>query len=415
MVQDLSWESWGAGGCGAGLDLGTTKGLGLKAGGLSCTPMRGATTGLKVLMVSLVELVLRRMGGSVLAVDLSMTPWMGLRESPELDGVGGPRPLPPPEVWRCSSVSSTTSGACLAELWRSSSRSSFRAVFMVSSMSWRKWREKCDRAFWWEEKGGNAEIIESLLTCAMVSGSRGFPQWWRWTSVKPGYWPEDVERRIGGLSIFLRDSWRLMLFRLPWPARRLRSGLSADMWLWVRRMSLGLKWLMTGEPSSGVPPCPPWPCWEGCTMQWTSPGHAGGRREGGSDLFLCLLSQRRETEGRWWRNVYVKVSSEQIQSFWRSGRLELVRGQRPVIHQNVNAGWKSSSRSGAALYLTLEQRGAMNKCDPRRGANTPSHHSHVHSAVHRVCTLTSTLFHSLHKRPIKAASNPNRCSAYIYD
>lgn len=59
--------------------------------------MRGATKGLKVLMVSLVELVLRRMGGSVLAVDLSMTPWMGLRESPELDGVGPP-PLPPPEV-----------------------------------------------------------------------------------------------------------------------------------------------------------------------------------------------------------------------------------------------------------------------------------------------------------------------------
>lgn len=143
MVQDLSWESWGAGGCGAGLDLGTTKGLGLKAGGLSCTPMRGATTGLKVLMVSLVELVLRRMGGSVWAVDLSMTPWMGLRESPELGGVGPP-PLPPPELWRCSSVSSTTSGACLAELWRSSSRNSFRAVFMVSSMSWRRWGEKWD-------------------------------------------------------------------------------------------------------------------------------------------------------------------------------------------------------------------------------------------------------------------------------
>lgn len=118
-------------------------GLGLKAGGLSCTPMRGATTGLKVLMVSLEELVLRRMGGSVLAVDLSMTPWMGLRDSLELAGVGPP---PPPEVCRCSRVSSTTSGACLAELCRSSSRSSFRAVFMVSSMSCRRHREcVCER------------------------------------------------------------------------------------------------------------------------------------------------------------------------------------------------------------------------------------------------------------------------------
>lgn len=140
MVQDLSRESWGAGGCGAGLDLGRTTGLGLKAGGLSCTPMRGATTGLKVLMASLEELVLRRIGGSVLAVDLSITPWMGLRDSLELAGVG-----PPPlllEVCRCSRVSSTTSGACLAELWRSSSRNSFRAVFIVSSMSCRSHRER---------------------------------------------------------------------------------------------------------------------------------------------------------------------------------------------------------------------------------------------------------------------------------
>lgn len=35
-----------------------------------------------------------------------------------------------------SSVSSTTSGACLAVFWRSSSRSSCRAVLMVFSMSW---------------------------------------------------------------------------------------------------------------------------------------------------------------------------------------------------------------------------------------------------------------------------------------
>lgn len=96
--------------------------------------MRGATMGLKVLMASLDELVLRRMGGSVLAVDLSMTLWMGLSDSLELAGVGPP-PLLLPEVCRCSRVSSTTSGACLAELCLSSSRSSFRAVFIVSSMS----------------------------------------------------------------------------------------------------------------------------------------------------------------------------------------------------------------------------------------------------------------------------------------
>lgn len=127
------------------------------------------------------------------------------------------------------------------------------------------------------------------LTCAMLSGSRGLPPWWWWwwwASVKPVYCPEEVERRIGGLSIFFSDSWRLMLVRLPWPVRRRRSGLSMGMWLRLRSMSLGLKWPRTGEPISGVPP---WPCWEVCTMQWTSLGRAGGRRDGGSDLFLCLL------------------------------------------------------------------------------------------------------------------------------
>lgn len=138
MVQDLSRGSWEelAGGWGAWFDFGKTMGLGLKAGGLSWTPMRGATTGLNVLTESLEELVLRRVGGSVLAVDRSMTAWMGLRDSLELAGVGPPPLLP--EVCRCSRVSNTTSGACLAELCRSSSRSSFRAVFIVSSMSCRR-------------------------------------------------------------------------------------------------------------------------------------------------------------------------------------------------------------------------------------------------------------------------------------
>ena len=141
MVQDLSRGSWGEGGSwGWGpaawsRALGRTMGLGRRAGGLSCTPMRGATTGLKLLTASPaeVELALRRMLASALAAERSMTLWMGLSDSLELPGV---LPPPPPGLCRCiSRVSSTTSGACLAELCLSSSRSSFRAVFIVSSMS----------------------------------------------------------------------------------------------------------------------------------------------------------------------------------------------------------------------------------------------------------------------------------------
>lgn len=76
-------------------------------------------------------------------------------------------------------------------------------------------------------------------------------------------------------------------------------------------------------------------------------------------------------------------------ALWSQSQLqadtEFLEIRRPVIHENINAGWKSSSRSGAALHLTLDQHGAMYMCDPRRGAKTPSHHSHVHSAVHHVC------------------------------
>lgn len=117
--------------------MGITIGLGRRAGGRSCTPMRGATAGLKVLKVSLEETVLRRTGGSALAADRSMTPWAGLIDSLELasDGL-------PPEFCRCSRVSRTTSGAGLAELCRSSSRSSFKAVFIVSSMSCERRQEE---------------------------------------------------------------------------------------------------------------------------------------------------------------------------------------------------------------------------------------------------------------------------------
>lgn len=108
-----------------GFVFGRTIGFGLRAGGFSCTPILGATMGLKVLMVSLEELVLRRIWGSELR---KTTLWRGLSDSVEVAGVG--------LFFICSKVSSTTSGACFAELCRSSSRSSFSAVFIVSSMSW---------------------------------------------------------------------------------------------------------------------------------------------------------------------------------------------------------------------------------------------------------------------------------------
>lgn len=61
IVQDLSVGPWeGEVGPTAGFVFGRTAGFGLRAGGFSCTPILGATIGLKVLMVSLEELVLRR-------------------------------------------------------------------------------------------------------------------------------------------------------------------------------------------------------------------------------------------------------------------------------------------------------------------------------------------------------------------
>lgn len=138
-----------------GFVFGRTIGFGLRAGGFSCTPILGATMGLKVLMVSLEELVLRRIWGSEL---LNTTLCRGLSDSVELAGVG--------VFFICSKVSNTTSGACLAELCRSSSRSSFSAVFIVSSMSWVRAQERaachscateCQRS-----KGREKEIHSSI-------------------------------------------------------------------------------------------------------------------------------------------------------------------------------------------------------------------------------------------------------------
>lgn len=125
IVQDLSAGPWeGAAGPTVGFVFGRTAGFGLRAGGFSWTPILGATIGLKVLIVSLEELVLRRSCGSEL---LRVTLCSGLRDSVEVAGVG--------EFFTCSKVSSTTSGACFTVLCLSSSRSSFKAVFMVSSIS----------------------------------------------------------------------------------------------------------------------------------------------------------------------------------------------------------------------------------------------------------------------------------------
>ena len=60
-MQDLSAGPWeGGAGPTAGFVFGRTAGFGRRAGGFSCTPILGATAGLKVLSVSLEELVLRR-------------------------------------------------------------------------------------------------------------------------------------------------------------------------------------------------------------------------------------------------------------------------------------------------------------------------------------------------------------------
>lgn len=95
---------------------------GLMGGGRSWAPARRADkAGLKVDIISEVELLLRRMAASGSRI---MMVWRGLPGS-EFTGF----------FMVVSRVSSTTSGACLPMFWRSSSRSSCRAVVMVFSMS----------------------------------------------------------------------------------------------------------------------------------------------------------------------------------------------------------------------------------------------------------------------------------------
>lgn len=106
------------------LVLGNTAGFGRVAGGLTCVAILTDFTGLKVQGMSPAVLALRWKAGSV-----SLRIWVcrGL-EGSDVGATTG-------DVFKGSRVSRTTSGVCLTLLCLSSSRSSFRAEFIVASMS----------------------------------------------------------------------------------------------------------------------------------------------------------------------------------------------------------------------------------------------------------------------------------------
>lgn len=138
MVPDLSAELLGnifSVGVTAGLPIPellllldrcwTTGRTGRMGGGRSCEPARRADrAGLKVVIISVEELLLRRMAAS------------GSRMTMVCSGLAGSELMGPGGFFRGSRVSSTTSGACLTVFCLSSSRNSCRAVLMVFSMSW---------------------------------------------------------------------------------------------------------------------------------------------------------------------------------------------------------------------------------------------------------------------------------------
>lgn len=105
----------------------TTGRTGRMGGGRSCAPARRADrAGLKVVIISVDELLLRRMAAS------------GSRMTMVCRGLAGSELMGPGGFFRGSRVSSTTSGACLTVFCLSSSRNSCRAVLMVFSMSCRR-------------------------------------------------------------------------------------------------------------------------------------------------------------------------------------------------------------------------------------------------------------------------------------
>lgn len=102
----------------------TTGRTGRMGGGRSWAPARRADkAGLKVVIISVEELLLRRMAAS------------GSRMTMVCRGLAGSELMGPGGFFRGSRVSSTTSGACLTVFCLSSSRNSCRAVLMVFSMS----------------------------------------------------------------------------------------------------------------------------------------------------------------------------------------------------------------------------------------------------------------------------------------
>lgn len=217
--------------------LGKTVGLGRVAGGLTGAAILTDLTGRKAQAMSPAVLALRWKAGSG-----SLRSWVcrGL-EGSDVGATTG-------EVLRGSKVSRTTSGVCLTLLCLSSSRSSFKAEFIVASIS-----------------------------CAMTSGSMG-----RWL-LKLFDLPAVAVFRICGLSNrFFRDEWRLMELRLPCPLMEHLSG-----------PSLGRLWLMMG--------------WEDGRQLAPTPGEEESVREllspwlslrnvfrmlPDSGRFLCLQSQR---------------------------------------------------------------------------------------------------------------------------
>lgn len=128
--------------------LGKTVGFGRVAGGFTWVAILTDFTGLKVHGMSPAVLALRWKAGSV-----SLRIWVcrGL-EGSEVGATTG-------DVFKGSRVSRTTSGVCFTLLCLSSSRSSFRAEFIVASISCKHEREtKCIT----EPRHINTEIKVSL-------------------------------------------------------------------------------------------------------------------------------------------------------------------------------------------------------------------------------------------------------------
>lgn len=137
----------------------------------------------------------------------------------------------------------------------------------------------------WYNSPPSIVCMLTMHTWAIDSGSSGL-----W-SLKTGYWPDEVDLLIGGLSLFFRDSCLLILVRLLWPGFRLLSGLSV-MRLWFWRTVREVVWLAILEESNSIEelvgPCGVW------TGQCPSLVLPGRLPESGSSDFLCCLQGKRK-------------------------------------------------------------------------------------------------------------------------